>query len=112
MNHFDQTSEFRKEFKRLFKRYKTLDDDFKKFKGILAFSPPGVGKNFVIIHVAKEVKVLKARMACRSLNSRSLRIIYSYSEKEKQIEFIEIYFKGDKENEDRQRIKRYLANTR
>jgi len=36
-----------------------------------------------------------------------IRIIYAYFEKEDAIEFIEIYFKGDKENEDKKRIKKY-----
>jgi hypothetical protein len=33
-----------------------------------------------------------------------IRIIYAYYENEDVIEFIEIYFKGDKENEDKNRI--------
>jgi len=49
-------------------------------------------------------------MACRALRRRALRVIYAYFEQEQRIEFIEIYFKGDKENEDRKRIKEYLKN--
>ena len=33
-----------------------------------------------------------------------IRIIYAYYEKEDVIEFIEIYFKGDKADEDKKRI--------
>ena len=110
MNHFDALAEFEKEFKRLFKKYKTLDDDFEKFKKVLLTTPTGVGKNFVIIHSSSTIKIVKARMACRALRDRSLRIIYSYFEQEQTIEFIEIYFKGEKENEDRDRIKAYLDN--
>ena len=47
-------------------------------------------------------------MACRALRDRSLRTIYGYLEQEQRIDFIEIYFKGEKENEDRERIKEYL----
>jgi hypothetical protein len=36
-----------------------------------------------------------------------IRVIYGYFEKEDRIELIEIYFKGDKENEDEGRIARY-----
>ncbi|MBI2591646.1 MAG: hypothetical protein HYW34_03150 [Candidatus Brennerbacteria bacterium] len=36
--------------------------------------------------------------------------IYSHAEQEQRIEFIELYFKGDKENENRERIKEYLKN--
>ncbi|MDP3769577.1 MAG: hypothetical protein Q8R40_01390 [bacterium] len=110
MNHFDVLAEFEKEFKRLFKKYKTLDDDFEKFKKILITAPTGVGKNFVILHSTETTKIVKARMACRALRDRSLRIIYAYFEQNQKIGFIEIYFKGEKENEDRERIKEYLKN--
>ena len=33
-----------------------------------------------------------------------IRVIYAYFEENDRIEFIEIYYKGDKENEDRERI--------
>lgn len=108
MNSFSTLAEFDKEFKRLFKKYKSLNDDFEKFKKILLVSPAGIGKNFVIIYSVKTIKIAKARMACRALRDRSLRIIYAYLEQEQKVEFIEIYFKGEKENEDRERIKEYL----
>jgi|SRR3990172_2708242 len=110
MNHFDALAEFEKEFKRLFKKYRTLDDDLEKFKKILIAAPIGIGKNFVIIYSSQTVKIIKARMACRVLRDRSLRIVYSCFEQEQRIEFIELYFKGDKENENRDRIKEYLQN--
>ncbi|NOY35535.1 MAG: hypothetical protein GXP44_01280 [bacterium] len=57
------------------------------------------------------MKIVKAHLACRALrNNHLLRVIYSYFEREQRIEFIELYFKGDKENEDRERIKEYLKN--
>ena len=110
MGSFDLLPEFGKEFKRLLKKYRTLDDDLRKFKMVLVNYPTGVGKNFTIIHSTEDLKIVKARMACRALRERSLRIIYSYFEEDRRIEFIEIYFKGDKENEDRKRIKEYLKN--
>ena len=50
-------------------------------------------------------KLFKARkFACRSLlqkRTRSgLRVIYAYFEEEERIELVEIYYKGDQENED------------
>lgn len=110
MNNFNELEEFEKEFKRLFKKYKTLNDDFEKFKQVIIATPTGIGKNFVIIHSLQNVKIVKARMACRTLRDRSLRVVYSYYEREQKVEFIEIYFKGEKENEDRERIKEYLRN--
>lgn len=108
MNHYDVLPEFEKEFNRLLKKYKTLDDDLKKIKQVLASYPTGIGKNFIIIHSAETVKIVKARMTCRALHDRSLRIIYAYVEQERRIEFLEVYYKGDKENEDRGRISEYL----
>ena len=109
MNHFNTLAEFKKEFKRL-KKYKTLDDDLEKFKEILITVPMGIGKNFTIIHSSPTLKIVTARMACRTFRDRSLRIIYSYADQAKRIDFIEIYFKGKKENEDHERIKEYLQN--
>jgi len=110
MNHCNVLAEFEKEFKRLFKKYKTLDTDFEKFKKVLIVTPTGVGKNFVIIHSTETIKIVKARMACRALRGRSLRVVYAYFGQNQRVEFIEIYFKGEKENEDRTRIKEYLKN--
>jgi len=49
------------------------------------------------------------------LKKKDLRIIYAYIENHQLvkmigIQFIEIYFKGEKENEDRERIKDYLKD--
>lgn len=54
-------------------------------------------------------RILKARkFACRSLKGKGaqsgIRVIYAYFKQADRIEFIEIYYKGDKENEDRERI--------
>jgi len=54
-------------------------------------------------------KIYKGRkFACRSLKGKGaqtgIRVIYAYSEEADRIELIEIYYKGDKENEDRERI--------
>jgi len=56
------------------------------------------------------IAIVKARMVCLALRDRSLRVIYSYFEQEQRIEFIKIYYKGDKENENRERIKVYLGS--
>jgi len=110
MNHYSRLPAFEKEFKRLFKKYRTIQDDFEKFKKVISHFPTGSGKNFAIIYFEKEIKIVKARMACRALRDRSLRVIYAYHLAISKVEFIEIYFKGEKENEDRERIKEYLKN--
>jgi mRNA-degrading endonuclease YafQ of YafQ-DinJ toxin-antitoxin module len=107
-------SEFEKDIKRLLKRFKTLEEDLKIFirtelnlyhklkvdnKGI--FQIPGLKIDSPKIFKAK-------KFACRSLKGKGvhsgMRVIYAYFEEEDKIELIEIYYKGDKENEDRERI--------
>ena len=110
MSRFNRLPAFEKGIKRLQKKYKTLEDDLEKFEKVLVTSPTGVGENFTIVHDSGNIKIVKARMACRALRDRSLRVIYAYLEQEQEIDFIEIYFKGDKENENRDRIVEYFKS--
>lgn len=110
MSHSNQLREFEKEFKNLFKKYRSLGEDIKRFERYIFENPTGEGKNFTIIHSEENIKIVKARLACKSLKNRSMRVIYSYREDTLTFMYIELYFKGDKENEDRERIKRYLKS--
>mgnify|MGYP001561288858 FL=1 len=110
MSHFKQLPEFEKEFLRLSKRYRSLSEDIKKFERFILENPTGLGKNFTIIHSREDIKIIKARMMCRSLKDRSIRIIYAHHEDTLTFMYIEMYFKGDKENEDRIRIGKYLKS--
>ena len=118
-NEIRKLTEFENDFKKLAKRFKTLDDDIESFinrqlklthklgidnKGVVHIS--GLG-----IEIPKIYKAIK--FACKALKGRGgmsgVRIIYAYYEKEDVIEFIEIYFKGDKANEDKKRIIKYYS---
>ncbi|MEK7625675.1 MAG: hypothetical protein AAB467_05015 [Patescibacteria group bacterium] len=111
---FRETAEFQNDVRRLVKKYKSLAEDLELFKTIIAKSPFGFGAHFHIITKKNNVAIIKARLFCRYLRGKTLRIIYAYSEKRDNIEiigifeFIELYFKGEKENEDSARIKEYL----
>ena len=105
---FNETDAYSKDFKRLSKKYRSLPDDLLEFKKVVSELPLGSGKHFVILHGLEKVKVMKARLFCRYLRGASLRIIYAYRESIKTIDFIQIYFKGEQENEDRDRIKDFL----
>ena len=109
MKNFNLSPEFEKKFKQLFKKYRTLNDDLEKFKAILLTHPTGVGTNFIIIHSEQACKIVKARMACRALRDRSLRVIYAYMEESGGFYLIELYFKGEQVNENRQLIKEFLS---
>lgn len=106
---YNETFEFAKEFKKMAKKYRTLPEDLKNFKKNVVVINLCKNKNFAIIFRNNQLVIVKARLFCRYLRRNTLRIIYAFYEKDEIIEFIEIYFKGDKENEDRERIKSYLS---
>ncbi|MBU1200038.1 hypothetical protein KJ953_00710 [Patescibacteria group bacterium] len=106
---FDELPIFKKECKRLGKKYRSLPKDLQEFCNVVSVIPLGNSKHFNIITQNKASYIVKARLFCRYLKGSSLRIIYAYFEQKQKIEFIEIYFKGNKENEDRNRIKEYLS---
>ena len=74
-------------------------------RGIFLISTLGI--NYPKIYKVK-------KFACKSLKGKGvasgIRIIYAYYEDEDIIEFIEIYYKGNKENEDRIRINKHYGN--
>jgi len=105
---FNELPKFKKEYKRFAKKYKSLFDDLQGFRNVISIIPLGNSKHFNIITQTESVRIVKARLFCRYLKGSSLRIIYSYIEKEERIDFIELYFKRDKNNEDKKRIKEYL----
>lgn len=108
MSCFSRLPEFEKELKRLSKKYPSLCEDLEKFETVIAVYPTGVGKNFSIIHSSDALKVVKARLACRSLRDRSIRIIYAYHDAVATFMHLELYFKGEKENEDYERVREYI----
>lgn len=112
---FRCAQEFQKNFKKLSKKFKTLENDLLEFKKILNTSPLGIGKHFNVLTKSGYICIIKARFFCQSLKKKDLRIIYAYIENHQivemiGIEFIELYFKGSKEKEDKKRIKEYLKN--
>ncbi|MFH2021797.1 MAG: hypothetical protein ABIJ33_00740 [Patescibacteria group bacterium] len=107
---FDELPEFTKESKRLGKKYRSLPKDLTEFKRVVEAMPLGNRKHFNVITQNHIVSIVKARLFCRYLKGSSLRIIYAFFKHHQRIEFIELYFKGNKANEDRGRIKEYLAN--
>ena len=105
---FNELPNFTKDFKRLVKKYRSLPNDLAEFKRVIVIEPLGNGKHFSVITKNEQSTVVKARLFCRYLKGSSLRIIYAFHRQNCKIDFIEIYFKGDKENEDRERINEYL----
>jgi hypothetical protein len=113
-NEVRRLAEFERDLKKLLKKYRTLEEDLEIFiekqlnlyhklqqdnKGIFQIS--GLGFSYPKIYKAK-------KFACMSLKGKGaasgIRVIYAYYEKEDVIELVEIYYKGERENEDRVRL--------
>ena len=107
---FEELVEFKRDLKRLLKKYRTLRSDLDVVKKVLEFSPQERPPfSFRIDKLGLETCVIKVkRIACRAMKGRGvnsgLRLIYAHFDKEDKIVFIELYHKSDKEQEDRQRI--------
>ena len=109
-------SEFKRDLKDL-KRFRSLEDDIETFINVQLKRKHKQKKETNGVERISNLGVeypdiyKVTRFACKSLKGRGvksgIRIIYAYFEEEDKIEFIEIYFKGDKKNEDRKRIQKY-----
>jgi len=106
--YFDQYPDFSKAFARLAKKYRSLPDDIAEFKRVLEVRPLGAGKHFNVITKTEDITVIKARLFCKYLKGASLQIVYAYHANSSRLVFLEIYFKGDKENENRELIQEYM----
>jgi hypothetical protein len=106
--------EFKKDFKKLLKRFHTLDEDLQNFISaqLIPFHKMGLDNNgiFRLTDLGFDSPpVFKAKkFACRALKGKGvmsgIRVIYAYFPDINKIVFIEIYFKGNKESENRKRI--------
>jgi len=116
--HYNETPAFQKDFKKLLKKFKSLEEDFELVK-IAAIELYHLKKinNFSVFPIegvcSEDLQICKIKkFACQALKSRGaksgIRVIYAFHCQQHKVEFIEIYFKGDKENEARERIKEYL----
>lgn len=107
---FEELTEFKRDLKKLLKKYRTLKNDLDVVKKVLEFSPKERPPfSFRIDNLGLETCVIKVKkIACRALKGRGvnsgLRLIYAHFPEGDKIIFIEIYHKNEKESEDRQRI--------
>lgn len=114
MIEFEEIAPFKKDFKSLLKKYKTLVDDLETVKKVLELLPEDRPPfSYRIDNLGIESCVIKVKkIACKSLKGKGvnsgLRLVYAYFENENRIVFVEVYHKNDKENEDRERILEYF----
>jgi mRNA-degrading endonuclease RelE of RelBE toxin-antitoxin system len=106
----EELPEYKKDLKRLLKKYRTLESDMNDVGKILnndpdsfppfSFRIEGLGISACVIKVKK---IASDSFKGRGVNS-GFRLIYAYFAKEQRIVFIELYHKNEKGNEDRKRI--------
>ena len=111
--------EFEKDLKKLAKRFTSLEDDLKIFIKVAmnAFHKQNVDSK-AIFHISdlriQSPEIYKAKkFACKALKGKGarsgIRVIYAYHEDQDKVEFIELYYKRDKEIENRERIGKYYG---
>ena len=114
MINYKTLPEFDKDFKALLKRYRTLESDFETFKKYTIetfYEQKTPTTAFVPVegfcsedYVSNKVR----KFACKALpgrgNQSGIRIIFVWQETLRLATFVEIYFKGDKPEEDRERL--------
>ena len=114
------TLKFDQEFKKLAKKYRSLEEDLivAKKAALELFHIHMINNQSVFPmpqYCSEKLKIYKLKkFACRALKGRGvksgIRIIYAFFPETYQVTFLEIYFKADQENEDRERIKGLCNN--
>jgi hypothetical protein len=110
---FSYLLEFEKDFEKLLKKYLSLEEDLSILMQLLDKYPKGFSPIiFPISDLGIKTKIFKVRkFRCKSLkgsgSNSGIRIIYALFEEEQKIEFIEIYFKGNQTNHNKERILKY-----
>ena len=118
MTEFFRLPEFDHDMKKLSKDLRSLEVDLETFTiALSARIPAGLPGIVRIANLGVDLPdpVFKVRkFRCQSLKGRGsnsgLRVIYAFDPATDSITFIEIYFKGRQEKEDRERILRYMKS--
>lgn len=111
---------FQKDLKRLSKKYPSLKSDLETFikAQLLPYHKLNVDNQGIVpiagISIPYPTIYKAIKFACKSLKGNGaksgIRIIYAHFGKEDRIELVELYYKGEEDNEDRERIKSYYCN--
>jgi mRNA-degrading endonuclease RelE of RelBE toxin-antitoxin system len=110
---FEELNEYKKDMKRLLKKYRTLESDLEDVRKDLNDEPGAQPPfSFQINGLSIKTCVIKVKKIASdsfkgSGRNSGFRLIYAWFEEEQRIVFVELYHKKDKALEDRERI---LAN--
>ncbi|MBI2336777.1 MAG: hypothetical protein HYU97_08475 [Deltaproteobacteria bacterium] len=115
---YGETDSFRKDLKRLLKKYRTLEEDLKTVKrsAIELYHLNKIDSRSIFPipgFCTKEIQICKIKkFTCKALKGKGaqsgIRIIYAFHTTISKVVFIEMYFKADQENENTLRINEYL----
>ena len=117
---YRETAPFTRDFKKLTKRFRTLPEDLENAKrfAIELYHLHNID-NQSIFQIQEfqtdDVLIFKLiKFACKALKGKGvrsgLRVIYAYHTDQLRVDFLEMYYKGGRENEDRGRICSYLEH--
>lgn len=117
-----ETKEFKRDIKKLLKKFSSLKDDLKVNKQyrIELFHVKGIDSRSIVeiqgIGNNGELQFFKVKkFQCKTLKGRGaksgIRLIYAYFPREQKIVFLEIYFKANQENENKNRIIDFINST-
>lgn len=97
---------FIKDIKKLKKSFPSIESDLQVLEQVVKVEPLGNGsRHWNCLKRNDEQYIFKTRMACRSLKrGKDFRVTYFYDGNIVEIQYIELYFKGRKANENKKRI--------
>lgn len=108
---FNYLDEFLRDFKKLKKKFSSLEGDLKNFEKFIPRVDFDNNKRFITLTDDQEkgVRIIKTRLMVRSLKgSGKTRLVFSFCLRKDSIDFIEIFLKNQKSREDKSRIDSYL----
>lgn len=108
---YQEHSSFTKAFKKLFKRFPSLSDDLNMVKcaAVELYHIHNID-NHSVVEIPKlsqpHMRIFKVKkFACKALKGHGvqsgIRLVYAFNKNEKSVLFLDIYYKGDRENENR-----------
>lgn len=106
----EELDEYKKDLKKLSKKYRTLPEDIEVVKKVLFVNPNEKPPfSFRIDNLGIDTCVIKVKkIASKSFKGKGVnsgfRLIYAHYEKENRIVLIELFHKSKKEIEDKDRI--------
>jgi hypothetical protein len=112
---FEELGEFKGDVKGLMKRYRSIHEDLLVVKQVLSVYPDARPPfSFRVNGLTSETVIIKVKkIACKAIKGKGvnsgLRLTYAHIKNENRIVLIEVYHKGDKEGEDRNRILKYFS---